>query len=278
MDELTTQENAGVQSNDWQVLRQFTAARIAQGRAGNSLPTTPQLAFQLAHAQARDAVHWPLQTDSFLQRLHVDLAPCFREQGSPFAVHTVHSAARDRREYLQRPDLGRKLNHASLDQLQALASPRADLAIVIADGLSPLAIAQQAIPFLQSLLARLTGWQLAPLTLALQARVALGDEIGNLLNADMVLILIGERPGLSSPDSMGLYLTYQPRPGLLDANRNCISNVRPAGLSFQEASYKLHYLLEQARSRQLTGVDLKDETTNEHQELDLRKNFLLTTT
>lgn len=278
MDELIVQENAGVQSNDWQVLRQFTAARIAQGRAGNSLPTTPQLAFQLAHAQARDAVHWPLQTDSFLQRLHADLAPCLQEQGSPFAVHTVHSAARDRREYLQRPYLGRKLNHTSQDQLRVLASPRSELAIVIADGLSPLAIEQQAIPFLQPLLARLTGWQLAPLTLALQARVALGDEIGSLLNAEMVLILIGERPGLSSPDSMGLYLTYQPSPGLLDANRNCISNVRPAGLSFQEASYKLHYLLEQARARKLTGVDLKDETTSEHQELDLKKNFLLTTT
>ncbi|MBI3230857.1 MAG: ethanolamine ammonia-lyase subunit EutC [Burkholderiales bacterium] len=275
MEEPIAIDNASVQSNDWQVLRQFTAARIALGRAGSSLPTAPQLAFQLAHAQARDAVHWPLPAESLAQRLQQALAPWFAAQGLAYALHTVHSAARDRREYLQRPDLGRKLSPSSQQQLQTLASAPAELAIVIADGLSALAIEQQTVPFLQALLPRLAGWRLAPLTIALQARVALGDEIGHLLNAEMVLVLIGERPGLSSPDSMGLYLSYQPRPGLVDANRNCISNVRPAGLSFDEASYKLHYLLEQARSRQLTGVDLKDETVGEHQELDVRRNFLL---
>lgn len=260
-----------VTTNPWSALRRYTDARIALGRAGVSLPTQAQLAFQLAHAQARDAVHLALDPTALRQAL--------AELGHEAVA--LHSAAADRDTYLQRPDLGRRLDAESRALLmsrltaaqQALVSPQTsmldqavvervhDVAFVVADGLSALAICRHAVPFLQALLPRLVdeGWQVAPLTLVSQGRVAVADEVGQLLRARLVVILIGERPGLSSPDSMGLYLTWMPRVGLSDANRNCISNVRPAGLPYDEALHKLHYLMTEARARAVSGVALKDE-------------------
>jgi len=236
----------------WQTLRRFTSARIALGHTGISQPTQVQLDFQLAHARARDAVHQALDTASLAQAL----AGVW-----PGEALRLHSAAENRNVYLQRPDLGRRLDEPS----RAFLVPHAqeyDLAIVVADGLSALAIEQNAAPFLAALhpLLPQDAWTRAPLTIVEQGRVAVGDEIGALLGARMVVVLIGERPGLSSPDSMGLYLTWAPRVGLTDERRNCISNVRPEGLPLQEAANKLHYLLQEARRRQLSGVELKDET------------------
>ncbi len=242
-------------ANPWHALRQFTQARIALGRSGVSVPTTAQLAFQLDHARARDAVHQALDAQALAQTLTLAGHECI----------ALHSAAPDRQVYLQRPDLGRQLDAESRRTLEQRAPQPFDLALVIADGLSALAIEQNVQPFLDLLLARLEQagqdrWSLAPIVIVRQARVAIGDEIAQCLKARAVVVLIGERPGLSSPDGMGLYLTWAPRVGLLDSNRNCISNVRPAGLSYEEAAYKLHYLLSQARKRGSSGVGLKDET------------------
>jgi len=255
-------------ANPWQSLRRFTAARIALGRSGVSQPTTPQLAFQLAHARARDAVHAELD--------HAALADALRAASGLDCV-SLHSAAADRHVYLQRPDLGRQLDDTSRAALVPSADGY-DVAFVIADGLSALAIEQNALPLLQSLLPRLAleQWKIAPLAIVRQGRVAIGDEIGHLLNARAVVVLIGERPGLSSPDSMGLYLTWTPHPELTDAARNCISNVRPAGLTWDAAAFKLHYLLSESRRRHLSGVALKDETASETTALDApARNFLL---
>ena len=236
----------------WGALRAHTAARIALGRAGASQPSAAHLAFQLAHAQARDAVHTALD----LQPLHDGLV----ELGE--APLQVHSAAPDRASYLRRPDLGRRLDDASHRRLAALRAPPRDLGFVLADGLSALAVQRQALPLFAALRERLVaegGWDWAPPVLARQARVALGDEVGALLKVRCLVVLIGERPGLSAADSLGLYFSWAPRPGLSDAQRNCISNVRPEGLAPHAAAAKLHTLLGQARARQLTGVALKDE-------------------
>ena len=278
-----------VTTNPWSALRRYTDARIALGRVGVSLPSQAQLAFQLAHAQARDAVHLALDSTALRQAL-ADLG---------HEAVALHSAAADRDSYLQRPDLGRRLGAESRALLmsrltetqQARVSPQAstldqalvervhDVAFVVADGLSALAIGRHAVPFLQALLPRLQeeGWQVAPLTLVSQGRVAVADEVGQLLRARMVVILIGERPGLSSPDSMGLYLTWMPRVGLSDANRNCISNVRPAGLPYDEAVRKLHYLMTEARARGVSGVALKDESPSSDaaRHLSASSHFLL---
>jgi len=237
----------------WARLRAYTAARIALGRSGVSVPTGAHLAFQQAHAQARDAVHTPLDVDELLTGL--------RELGeSP--LH-VQSRAADRASYLQRPDLGRRLNESSAAALAALDARASDLAFVLADGLSALALQRQALPLFTALRERLVnegGWTLAPPVVATQARVALGDEVGALLRARCVVVLIGERPGLSAPDSLGLYFSWAPRLGLTDAERNCISNVRAEGLPPVAAAARLHALLREARQRQLSGVALKDET------------------
>ena len=250
-------------------LRRFTAARVALGRHGASLPTSPQLAFQLAHAAARDAVHAALDVGALRAAL---TAACMQQP-----ILALHSAAATREVYLQRPDLGRRLDDASREALLAPPRAEADLAFVIADGLSALAIQQHAAPFLFAIMPRLLAdcFALAPMAIVQQARVAIGDEIGELLGARAVVVLIGERPGLSSPDSMGLYMTWAPRPGLTDAARNCISNVRPEGLSYEAAAYRLHYLLDQARTRQLSGVPLKDETRAPDATLPGSGNFLV---
>ena len=255
-----------VVENPWERLNAFTDARIGLGRAGVSLPTSKLLAFQLAHAQAQDAVHCPLDVAALASELTqaLDLSE---------APLRLHSHAQDRAMYLQRPDYGRRLNDESREHLreylqQAAASQqRYDLAIVVIDGLSALAVQQNSAPFLSTLYQMLSSdtadWQLAPLTIVEQGRVAIGDEIGGLLNADAVLVMIGERPGLSSPDSLGLYMTWAPEPGLKDDRRNCISNVRPAGLQIEEAARRFFLLLKEARQLKLSGVKLKDRSEDD---------------
>jgi ethanolamine ammonia-lyase small subunit len=238
-------------SNPWAHLRKHTPARIALGRSGISIPTAAHLEFQLAHARARTAVHHKLDA----HRLAEDLASRWGN------VVRVHSAAPDRPAYLQRPDLGRQLAPHSRVDLGKITGGPFDVCVVVSDGLSAFAIEQNIVPFLDAFLPHLDreGWTRAPLIVAEQARVALGDQIGEALGAGIVVMLIGERPGLSSPDSLGIYLTYNPKAGLTDEARNCISNVRREGLSYSEAAYKLHYLIKEARHRKLSGVNLKDE-------------------
>jgi len=222
-------------------LKSFTPARVALGRTGHSLPTAEWLRFQLDHARARDAVHEALDP-ACLPQPHL----------------LLRSAARDRTEYLRRPDLGRVLSE---DSRTRLARGDYDAAIVIADGLSATAVHRHAPAVWEALTARLArdGWRLAPLCVVSQGRVAIGDEIGQRLGAKLVVVLIGERPGLTSPDSLGIYLTWEPRPGRTNAERNCISNVRLEGISYELAAHKAHYLMTAARSLRLSGVGLKEE-------------------
>ncbi|WP_044042444.1 ethanolamine ammonia-lyase subunit EutC [Caballeronia insecticola] len=241
------------ETDPWDALRRFTNARIALGRAGSSLPTAPLLAFELAHAQARDAVHQPLDTAALAQAIHA----------AGFETLDVHSAAPDRDRYLRRPDLGRALDEASAARLADHARSMHDapeLAFVAADGLSAFATQRHVAPLLASVRTKLEGWKVGPVVIATQARVALGDGIGERLRATIVVVMIGERPGLSSPDSLGLYVTYAPRTGRSDAERNCISNVRPEGLAYDAAAFKLMWLLNEARRLKLTGVGLKDHS------------------
>lgn len=236
----------------WAALRRHTAARIALGRAGVSLPTAEWLRFSLAHALARDAVHLPFDTDTLTSEL----------QHHGFETLVLESAAADRATYLRRPDLGRRLSARSAALLPALAAEGCELAVVVGDGLSALAVHQQALPLLQELRPRLEaqGQAPGPITLVRQCRVALGDEVGALLRARAVLVLIGERPGLSSPDSLGAYLTWAPQRGCSDAMRNCVSNIRPAGLDVAAAARRIAWLLDAARRRGGSGVALKDES------------------
>ncbi|MCW8275942.1 ethanolamine ammonia-lyase subunit EutC [Pseudomonas sp. PCH199] len=260
--------------NPWLELRRLTPARIALGRTGTSMPTRAQLDFQYAHAQARDAVHLPFD--------HTALRSQLAERGHKSVL--LHSAAIDRNSYLQRPDLGRKLSTESAQALRDHATDYpggVDLVIVVADGLSALAVHRHTLPFLARLeeQIRAENWSVAPVVLVEQGRVAVADEIGELLGAKMTVILIGERPGLSSPDSLGLYFTYNPKVGLTDAYRNCISNVRLEGLSYGMAAHRLLYLMREACRRQLSGVNLKDEaqvqTLESDAGADLKGNFLL---
>lgn len=252
-----------VTQDPWTALRRFTPARIALGRAGASQPTGASLSFALAHAQARDAVHEALDI--------VDLLAQLRAQRFQAAV--VRSCAPDRETYLRRPDLGRRLDEAHCDTVRALTGsvgadsssdsfpdPSFDLAFVLGDGLSPIAVQRHAVPVLTGVRALLGGWRIAPVVVAEQARVALADEVGQLLGAGIVAILIGERPGLSSPDSMGIYLTFAPRVGCTDAQRNCISNIRPQGLGYEAAASRLAHLLNGARRLGATGIALKDDS------------------
>jgi ethanolamine ammonia-lyase small subunit len=250
---ITNNSKPLVDVDPWEKLRQFTNARIALGRVGNSQPTAPLLAFNLAHAQARDAVHRSIDA----KMLHRDL------QKAGFDTMNATSAAPDRAHYLRRPDLGRKLSDLSVVELRdraATVSEALDVVFVVADGLSSLAAERHAVPFLKMIVNALDGWSIGPVVIASQSRVALGDGIGEILGAKLLVVLIGERPGLSSPDSLGIYLTYQPRVGRTDAERNCISNVRPEGLTYQAAAVKLLYLLTEARRLKLTGVTLKEDS------------------
>jgi ethanolamine ammonia-lyase small subunit len=231
----------------WQALRSHTAARIGLGRVGASMPTAELLRFGLAHAAARDAVHGALDAAALADAL----------QAEGFEALEVSSMAPDRQAYLLRPDLGRSLHPESRALLQQ--APRADIALVIADGLSAQAATRHALRVAMLLREALGGWP-APVIVAQQGRVALGDDIGAALGARLAIVMLGERPGLSSPDSMGIYLTWSPRPGRMDSERNCISNVRPEGLPYEAAAHKLHYLVRQSLLRQLSGVALKDDS------------------
>lgn len=236
----------------WTHLTGLTAARIALGRAGPALPTREVLALALAHAQARDAVHAPFDSGAVARGLEA--------LGHPTVQ--VASAAPDRETYLRRPDLGRRLSDAGRETLDRAGPKDADLVLVVADGLSSAAVHAHAVPLIEALAPYVdrAGWTLGPVVIATQARVALGDEIGERLGAGVVALLVGERPGLSSPDSLGVYLTHAPAPGRTDAERNCISNIRPQGLSYEEAAFKLAWHIAEARRLGLTGVGLKDES------------------
>ena len=238
----------------WEKLKQFTDARIAIGRAGCSIPTQEMLAFQLAHAQARDAVYQELDTDTLQHKL----------KGLGLESFVVQSQAQDKQEYLKRPDFGRLLNKTSQQRLQDFNKNHTqhfDVCIVVGDGLSALAIEENAFEMIRSLQSKMEQqqWTLAPIIIAKGSRVALGDEVAERLNANMLVMLIGERPGLSSPDSMGIYYTWHAKSGSLDSKRNCISNIRPAGLSIPIATERLINLMRQSELLGYSGVNLKDE-------------------
>jgi ethanolamine ammonia-lyase small subunit len=224
----------------WTSLRELTDARIALGRAGHSLPTRELLAFQLAHAKARDAVH---------RRLDVG---CF----APLQPLLLKSMAPDRNTYLRRPDLGRRLSPESAALLDQQDRGRWDIALVIADGLSAAAVERHAMPFLNHLLPQLAGLRIGRLCVVEQGRVAIGDEIGERAGAALVAVLIGERPGLSAPDSMGAYLTWNPRIGRTDAERNCVSNIRPEGLRPELAARRMAWLIRSAQDHKISGIGL----------------------
>ncbi|EQA45690.1 ethanolamine ammonia-lyase, light subunit [Leptospira broomii serovar Hurstbridge str. 5399] len=234
---------------DW---KKMTSARIGLSRSGGSLSTKDLLQFRLDHARAKDAVLLEPKFGELLTELdHI---------GKKYGIEAVpaESRAKDRGEYLLRPDLGRSLSEPSHGELQGRKGSY-DLVLVCADGLSAKAIDSNLLPFLESLLPKLKDWKLGPLVLTRLGRVAIGDEIGQCLGAKAVVVIIGERPGLSSADSLGVYLTYDPTVGKTDESRNCVSNIRPGGLEFEAASAKTHYLLEEALKRKLSGVELKDE-------------------
>lgn len=236
-------------SDPWEPLKEFTAARIALGRVGDSIPLRQELEFKLAHAHARDAVYSELNTGMLLNGLKTHEIP----------VIQLHSQAENRQQYLQRPDLGRIPGESSMQVIADHSAP-CDICLILADGLSANAINANAIPLLNTLIPLLKAmeYRLSPLCIAEQARVAIADHIAAGLQAKLSVILIGERPGLSSADSIGAYLTYAPAPGLTDESRNCISNIRGQGLSTKLAAEKILYLIQEAFRLKLSGVNLKD--------------------
>lgn len=235
----------------WSALRNHTSARIALGRAGASLPTAEVLNFAVAHAAARDAVHATLDVDALMHALQPLEHPAI----------VLATCASDRQTYLHRPDLGRRLDDASAATLGSHRARNPDVVFIVADGLSAPAAQTQAAPLLAELLPMLRDANLTvgPLCIVKQARVAIEDEIGAALGAKLAVILIGERPGLGTAESLGAYLVYDPRPGRTDAQRNCVSNIRPGGLSSAQAVQTLNYLISEALRRQISGVALKDE-------------------
>jgi len=226
-------------------LRQYTSARVGLNRAGCGLATHEVLDFQLAHGQARDAVHAALDVPSLLGGV--------RERG--LSGYVLRSAAADRAAYLRHPNLGRTLNP---DSAAKLAAAPCDVVFVVADGLSALAVARHALSLLDEVLPLLNNqWSVGPICIVEQGRVAIGDTIGATLQAKVSVVLIGERPGLSSPDSLGAYITWEPRQGRTDAERNCISNIRPEGLGYAAAARMLAFYLREALRQKLTGIKLK---------------------
>jgi ethanolamine ammonia-lyase small subunit len=247
--------SSAIRHDPWTELRRHTPARIALGSSGDSLPTDELLRFGVAHAQARDAVHLPMDADGLRAELH--------RQGFEDVLE-LESAAPDRATYLRRPDLGRQLSARSLQLLDDAQTAACDVLCVVGDGLSATAVHRNAVALLVELRPRLAaaGLRCGPVVLARQARVALGDPIGEALNARSVLVLIGERPGLSSPDSLGAYFTWAPRSGLADSQRNCVSNIRAQGLCATDAADKLVWLMAAARRLGASGVALKDESSD----------------
>ena len=243
--------NNNVDQDLWHPLKAFTAARIALGRTGTAIPLKEVLEFKLAFAFAKDAVYSALDTEGLEEKL--------KTFGLP--IYTLQSKATTRAEYLKRPDWGRLLDDASIDLLKNNRQETPyDVAIIIADGLSATAMNKHAFPVVDLLIKALKSmnYTIAPIAIVKQGRVAIGDETGYGLNAQMSVVLIGERPGLTSPDSMGAYLTFNPKPGLTDERRNCVSNIRPEGLSYELATHKILYLIQEALRLQLSGVELKD--------------------
>jgi len=242
-------KNTPVTPDPWSELTRFTDARISLGRCGASLPLAASLDFKLAHAKARDAVWQPLDTNGLARDIEAMGHTCLR----------LASSVADRTEYLTRPDKGRRLSEASVELLEKQNTGH-DVCLVVADGLSARAIHENAAPFLRRLLPLLeqAGLTAAPVCIVENGRVAVADEIAHLLDARLSAILIGERPGLSSPNSMGVYMTFAPAPGKTDEARNCISNVRPGGLTIEQGVQKLAYLMETAFAMKSSGVALKD--------------------
>lgn len=236
----------------WSTLKRFTEARIGLGRSGSALPTQEVLKFSLAHARARDAVTAPTDWEAVAAGI----------EALGLRTHRIESAAETRDIYLRRPDLGRTLSSRSRVSFELVAKEQPDLMIMAGDGLSSTGLTVNVAQLIKALLPHIqkNGWKLAPVLLASQARVALADEAGEILGAKAALVLIGERPGLSSPDSLGAYLTYEPKRGRNDAERNCVSNIRQGGLSYDEAAFKIAWLLGQALKYRMTGVALKDES------------------
>ncbi len=241
----------------WQELRQFTDARIALGRTGCSIPTDEYLKFSLAHARARDTINTPF--DRQMVRKHLE------DMG--LEVVFAESAATSRDVFIRRPDLGRRLGEVSRERLRKMHYSGADVLIVIGDGLSSKAVHKQAVPLINDFLPYMKklGLSVGPIVLAKQSRVALGDDIAEVMNCGLVAMLIGERPGLSSPDSLGIYMTYKPFAGRLESERNCISNVRPEGLSYERAAFKLAWLVEMAYEHKVSGTALKDKSDDHSQ-------------
>jgi ethanolamine ammonia-lyase small subunit len=235
------EDNELIQSDPWSSLKAFTTARIALGRTGTAIPLKEVLAFKMAHAHARDAVYSRLDINTLEEQLH--------------PVTILHSRAADRYEYLQRPDKGRRLDDESIASLKPV---NADIAFILVDGLSATAVNIHAYPLLQHILPLLKEIKIAPICLVQQGRVAIGDEIGALLNVKLTVVLIGERPGLSAADSLGAYITYAPKVGNTDEVRNCISNIREDGLQYTPAAEKIFYLVKEAMRLKLSGVALKD--------------------
>lgn len=233
-------------------LRDLTPARVGLGRAGASLPTKALLEFTLAHARARDAVHAAFDAPGVISGL----------DGLGLEAFEVSSCARDRQDYLRRPDLGRMLDQASQHLLTSRNAGSCQLAIVVGDGLSPAAVNAHAVELIRSLIPQLAveRIEIGAAVVASGARVALGDEIGAILGARMMLMLIGERPGLSAPDSLGAYLTFAPGPDITDAERNCVSNIHSSGLGYDEAAFRIAWLIREGLAREITGVALKDES------------------
>jgi ethanolamine ammonia-lyase small subunit len=239
-------------TDSWVALRRFTQARIALGRAGHAVPTQVLLDFQLAHAQARDAVHFSWDIDAFAEQV----------RGLGEEVLILDTPVGSRGEYLRRPDLGRILTRESRNRLRNFNTGEADVALIVTNGLSSTAVERHGIPLLQAIVNAYRSRQIriAPVSLVANGRVALSDDIGSILAARVAVIVVGERPGLSAADSLGIYLTFAPQPGNSDAERNCISNIRPpVGLSYDDAAAKLLYLTEEAMRRGISGVALKDE-------------------
>jgi ethanolamine ammonia-lyase small subunit len=244
-----------MQIDHWQFLQNYTPARIARGRAGHSFPTNELLKFQADHAQARDAVYSMLNISALSESLQLTL-------GLP-VIH-LKSCIENRSQYLQRPDLGRTLSRESREVLQTIKAEESDVCFVVTDGLSAEAINQNISPVLENIIAKLNkiSWKIAPICLVEQGRVAVADEIGYLLKSKIVVVFIGERPGLTSPNSMGAYITLNPQVGTTDESRNCVSNIRPEGMNFNAASEKIIYLLNEMKVKKISGVNLKDEVND----------------
>ena len=254
---LTIQREQTQRPDPWQELKQFTDARIALGRSGCSILTDEYLRFSLAHARACDTIKMPFERAQVKKRL----------EDMGLAVEMAESAAASRSIFIRRPDLGRRLSDASREHLQSLKYPGADVLIVIGDGLSSKAVHKQAVPLIREFLPYMQelGLSVGPVVLAKQSRVALGDDIAEVMHCGLVVMLIGERPGLSSPDSLGIYMTYKPFAGRLESERNCISNVRPEGLSYARAAFKLAWLVETAYDMRMSGTRLKDKSDDPSQ-------------